>query len=99
MSPKESSGPPRGPIDRSVDELISVSFEKVEVISNTLATYGQHLFRNGAAYNRFSETINAVASVRPGIGGSLSSAWDLVFAWLTEEPHVHHRALSRVLGP
>ena len=44
---------------------------------------------------RFSETINGIAAARAGIRRSLSSEWDLAFAWLPEEPHAHHRALPK----
>ena len=43
-------------------------------------------------YYKFSETINAIAAARPGV---LTAAWDLALAWLSEEPHAHHRVLPR----
>ena len=75
--------------------LMALGLEDSETIALILVRYGQHLFRSGAAYNRYSETINAVAGLRPGLRRSLGAAWDLAFAWLSEEPHVHHRALPR----
>ena len=66
-----------------------------EEISGILVSYGRSLFRAGAAYYRYSETINAVAAARPGIRRHLGSAWDLAFAWLSEEPHAHHKALPK----
>ena len=87
----------RTELSTTFEMLIALGFEESETISLTLVRYGQHLFRNGAAYNRYSETINAVSSLRPGIRRSLNlgAAWDLALAWLAEEPHVHHRALPR----
>ena len=74
----------------SLEDLLSRSFEEAEQIAQVLVHYGQDLFRSGAAYGRFSETINAVSAARPGIRRALSAAWDLAFAWQAEEPHAHH---------
>ena len=49
----------------------------------------------GQAYYKFSETINAVASLRPSIRRNLTRPWDLAFAWLTEEPSTHHKAMPK----
>ena len=80
---------------RSLETLIAVPFDQVEQISEALVAFGQHLFRSGQAYYKFSETINAVASLRPSIRRSLTRPWDLAFAWLTEEPSIHHRAMPK----
>ena len=69
--------------------------DRTEEISAMLVEYGRSLFRNGAAYYRYSETISAIAAARPGIRRHLGAAWDLAFAWLSEEPHAHHRALPK----
>ena len=62
-------------------------------ISSLLVQFGREMHRAGKAYGRFSETINAVAMIRPGLKKSLSPAWDLAFSWLQDEPHAHHPAL------
>ncbi|CAE7745598.1 dnc [Symbiodinium sp. CCMP2456] len=80
---------------RSLESLLAVSWEHVEQIGEALTAYGQHLFRSGQAYYKFSETINAVASLRPAIRRSLTRPWDLAFAWLTEEPTNHHKAMPK----
>ena len=49
------------------------------------------------AYYKFSETINVAASLRPSIRRSLTRPWDLAFAWLTEEPTIHHKAMPRTI--
>ncbi|OLP77518.1 hypothetical protein AK812_SmicGene42412 [Symbiodinium microadriaticum] len=79
----------------SVKSMLQWPLDRTEEISYTLVDYGRSLFRTGAAYYRYSETINAIASARPGIRRHLGAAWDLAFAWLSEEPHAHHRALPK----
>ena len=80
---------------RTLTALLELPFDQVEQIGEALVAYGQFLFRSGQAYYKFSETINAVASLRPAIRRSLSRPWDLAFAWLTEEPSCHHPALPK----
>ncbi|OLP77151.1 hypothetical protein AK812_SmicGene42825 [Symbiodinium microadriaticum] len=89
---------PRTPADAARAEArrpLHLVADRAERISTTLVQYGQQLFRAGSPYYRYSETRNGVGAARPGIRRSLSSAWDLAFAWLAEEPHAHHRALPR----
>ncbi|CAE7871601.1 unnamed protein product [Symbiodinium necroappetens] len=81
--------------DTNLADLLKTPWEQVERISALLVQFGQQLFRTGSPYYRCSETINGIAAARPGIRRSLSAAWDLAFAWLTEEPHAHHRALPK----
>ena len=76
---------------RSLADLLAVSWDQTEQIGEALVAYGQYLFRSGQAYYKFSETINAVASLRPSIRRSLTRPWDLAFAWLTEEPTIRHK--------
>ena len=80
---------------RTLSTLLELPFDQVEQIGEALVAYGQYLFRSGQAYYKYSETINAVASLRPAIRRSLSRPWDLAFAWLTEEPSCHHPALPK----
>ena len=66
------------------------------MVASALLRHGQFLFRSGApCYNKYSESINAIAAFRPALRRSLGSAWDLAFAWMAEEPHEHHRALPK----
>ena len=51
------------------------------------------MFRAGKAYGQFSETINGIAMLKPSVKRQLTSAWDVAFAWLVDEPHQHHPAL------
>eukprot|EP00435_Cladocopium_sp_Y103_P039758 s1997_g10.t1 len=64
-----------------------------ERIAEFLVEYGKALYRGGKTYGVFSETINSVAVERPLIRRQLSTAWDLAFAWLQDEPHAHHPAM------
>ena len=80
---------------RDLHTLIEVPLDSIEQISEALVAYGQYLFRSGQAYYKYSETINAVASLRPSIRRTLSRPWDLAFAWLTEEPSIHHKAMPK----
>ena len=75
------------------EELFEAKPPDPELISDTLVRYGQDLFGAGKPYQRFSETINAVASLRPIIKRQLTRPWDLCFAWLQDEPCRHHPAL------
>ena len=73
--------------------LLDAPGDVSEKVANLLVGYGQALFRGGQPYYKYSETINAVAALKPSIRRSLTYAWDLAFAWLTEEPHCHHKAM------
>ena len=79
----------------TVKTMLQWPLDRTEEISYILVEYGRSLFRTGAAYYRYSETINAIASARPGIRRHLGAAWDPAFPWLSEEPHAHHRALPK----
>ena len=70
----------------SVSAVLAASGDIAERVTGLLVGYGQALFRGGHPYYKYSETINAVASAKPSIRRGLSYAWDLAFAWLTEEP-------------
>lgn len=41
----------------------------------------------------YSETINAIASLRPRFRRTLQGAWDVAYTWLRHEPGNHHIAL------
>jgi hypothetical protein len=64
-----------------------------ERLAELLVEYGKELYRAGKAYGIFAETINSVAVERPLIRRQLTTAWDLAFAWLQDEPHSHHPAM------
>eukprot|EP00435_Cladocopium_sp_Y103_P041190 s587_g11.t1 len=64
-----------------------------ERIAALLVEYGRGLYHAGKAYGIYAETINAVACMRPLIKRQLTSAWDLAFQWLCEEPYDHNPAM------
>ena len=66
-----------------------------EEVANFLVEYGKTLFYGGKSYGRYSETINAVCARRPFLRKTLVSAWDLAFAWVSDEPVVHHPAMPQ----
>ena len=51
----------------SLDALVNLPYDQIEQVSEALVAYGQFLFRTGQAYYKYSETINAVASLRPAL--------------------------------
>ena len=55
--------------------------------------YGKSLYLAGKAYGVYAETINSVAVERPLIRCQLTTALDLAFAWLADEPHSRHPAM------
>ena len=77
----------------SYHALINGKPVDAEKVSNWLVIFGRELFTAGKSYNQFSETINAVAMVKPLLRRQLTPAWDLAFSWLSGEPHQHHPAL------
>ena len=64
-----------------------------ETIANLLAMYGRDMHRAGRSYGKYAETINALAMTKPIIKRQLTSAWDVAFAWLQDEPQDHHPAM------
>lgn len=64
-----------------------------EAISGWLVKYGRDLHAAGKSYNKYSETVNAVAMVKPTVKRQLTGAWDLAFSWLQDEPHRHFPAM------
>ena len=77
----------------SLSQVLSRKPPDPEEISKWLIAYGQDMFLAGKAYGKFAETINAVAQARPVIRKQLVEAWDLAFAWQSDEPGEHHPAL------
>ena len=74
-------------------EIVAERPPDAERIGKILVAYGKSLYYGGKSYNKFSETINAVAAYRPILRRQLGEAWDLAFAWLQDEPGGHHPAL------
>ena len=64
-----------------------------ETVAEALVAYGRDMYQAGKSYGRFSETINALTSKRPILRRRVSTAWDLAFNWIVDEPHEHHAAL------
>ena len=64
-----------------------------EEISHWLVQYGQQMYLAGRSYGKYAETVRAIAAARPSIKKQLTGAWDLAFAWLSDEPCQHHPAL------
>ena len=63
-----------------LQDLVSLPLDLSARIAEALVAYGQCLYRAGQPYYKYSETINAVASLRPAIRKNLTLAWDLAFA-------------------
>ena len=79
------------------DEILDRTGIDTRELNDVLETYGQHLWKHGAPYYHFSETVNAVASLRRELRRGLGRAWDLGFSWLDAEPTLHHAAMPAVL--
>ena len=77
----------------SLGEILFVAMPDIEMINLQLERYGRCLYKAGRPYGHYSETINAIAGKRPRIRRSLQPAWDLAYAWMRQEPPVHHLAL------
>ncbi|CAE7488995.1 unnamed protein product [Symbiodinium sp. CCMP2592] len=68
-----------------------------EAVSDWIARYGRDLYGSGRPYWHYSETINAVTSLKPVLRRQVQAAWDLGFAWLIEEPTSHPTAIPAVI--
>ena len=64
-----------------------------EEINKHLVAYGGELHAAGKSYTKYSETISSVVGLKPLLKRQMTSAWDLAFAWLIDEPHQHHPAM------
>ena len=76
--------------------LSQVPFDAERFIG-LLTEYGQDLYNSGRPYWHFSETLNAVTSLKPVLRRQAQAAWDLAFTWLAEEPSTHHIAMPAVI--
>ncbi|CAE7225066.1 unnamed protein product [Symbiodinium sp. CCMP2592] len=91
---------PRNPADVagfSLDALLSAKPLDAEAVSDWVVRYGRDLYGSGRPYWHYSETINAVTSLKPVLRRQVQAAWDLGFAWLIEEPTSHHTAIPAVI--
>lgn len=81
--------------EHGIDWEVVISRKPVdaEEVARLLVMFGRDLHASGKSYSKYSETINAVSMIRPILKKQLTSAWDLAFAWLQDEPHQHHPAL------
>ena len=77
----------------SLDELLENQATRIDEINRWLVRYGRVLYASGRPYNHYAETINAVASRRPAVRRMLQESWNLAFAWIRDEPTVHHNAM------
>ena len=85
-------------LDIDVDVLLADAYHNVEEINTLLSRYGRCLYEAGRPLNHYSETVNAVASLKPQLRRTLQGAWDLAYSWVRQEPPCHHTALpSQVL--
>ena len=66
-----------------------------EFLAKLLVQYGRELYYAGKPYGRFSETINGISARRPAFRRQLTQAWDLAFAWVADEPTVHHAPIPK----
>lgn len=67
-----------------------------ERIASLLVDYGKEMYSSGKSYGSYgiyAETVNSIGAARPLIKRQLTSAWDLAFAWMLDEPTQHHPAM------
>ena len=78
---------------KDLSEHLSCKPFDAEAVVDFLVNYGRDLYGSGRPYHHFSETVNAVTSLKPILRRQCQAAWDLAFAWQAEEPYNHHTAL------
>jgi hypothetical protein len=83
--------------DKELEALLEASTSDPREINELLEAYGQYLWRSGAAFNRFPETINAVVGRQRLLHRRLGVAWDVAFQWKAAEPGEHHLAIPKVV--
>ena len=76
-----------------LDSLLENAFANIEEINVLVNRYGRKLYEAGRPLNHYSETINALSSLKPQIRRSLQGCWDLAFSWSRQEPTLHHVAM------
>ncbi|CAK9024640.1 unnamed protein product [Durusdinium trenchii] len=76
-----------------LEEILMTATPDLETLNTLVERYGRELYRSGRPYGHYSETLNAISGKRPRVRRHLQPAWDLAYAWLRQEPPVHHLAL------
>ena len=75
------------------DTFLRSPHQYLEEINLVLTTYGRALHRAGRPLQHYSETINAIATLKPTLKRHLQMAWSLGFGWVQWEPSTHHVAM------
>ena len=81
----------------SLEQALGRTPFDTEVFVGLLVAYGQDLYNSGRPYWHFSETVNAVTSLKPVLRRQCQAAWDLAYTWLAEEPSSHHIAVPAIV--
>lgn len=76
-----------------LEQLLANHISSIDLINELLVKFGRVLYAIGRPYNHYAETINAVAARKPIVRRQLQEAWNLAYAWVRDEPSVHHIAL------
>ena len=77
----------------TVAQLVDDRSADPETLADWLVEYGKDMYYAGKPYGRYSETLNAIAARRPVFRKQIVKAWDLAYAWITDEPYAHHPAV------
>eukprot|EP00435_Cladocopium_sp_Y103_P013731 s39_g3.t1 len=77
----------------SLEHLLENHFHYVDELNKHLVRYGRSLYMVGRPYNHYAETINAITAKKLVIRRQMQEAWNFAFAWVREEPPVHHVAM------
>ncbi|CAE7627177.1 unnamed protein product [Symbiodinium sp. CCMP2456] len=77
----------------SLDEALSKKPFDHDIFCDYVIAFGNDLYASGRPYWHYSETINALTSLRPSLRKQLQGAWDLAHTWLADEPYFHHTAM------
>jgi hypothetical protein len=77
----------------SLDDLLENHIWRIDDLNKLLVRYGRNLYAVGRPYNHYAETINALSSKKPAVKRQMQEAWNLAFAWVRDEPPVHHVAM------
>ena len=77
----------------SLTEFLDPQICDIDTVNALVDRYGRELFASGRPYGHYSETINAITGKKPRLKRCMQEAWNLAYAWLREEPPVHHVAL------
>ena len=81
----------------TLEELLAARPFEAEKVVECLVEYGRDLYSSGRPYWHYAETVNAITSAKPILRRQVQGAWDLAFAWQSEEPYNHHTAMPAVV--